>query len=245
VIENVPHEQQKSRAVQEMFTAIAPRYDFLNRLLSLGIDQQWRQFVGRRLADLEHPQVLDVACGTADLSLAIRKGNRQAKVVGLDFSTQMLTLAQEKIRQLSEADGLDLLAGSAEDLPFADQSFDALTIAFGIRNVIDRPRALREFCRVMKPGARLVILEFSLPDQFLLRTLYRLYFLKILPFIGGLFARKSAYKYLPESVVQFPERDEFARMVKGAGFSKLRYHPLTGGIVTVYLGEKIYINQGG
>ncbi len=245
MIENVPHEQQKSRAVQEMFTAIAPRYDFLNRLLSLGIDQQWRQFVGRRLADLEHPQVLDVACGTADLSLAIRQSNRQAKVVGLDFSTQMLTLAQEKIRQLSEADGLDLLAGSAEDLPFADQSFDALTIAFGIRNVIDRPRALREFCRVMKPGARLVILEFSLPDQFLLRTLYRLYFLKILPFIGGLFARKSAYKYLPESVVQFPERDEFARMVKGAGFSKLRYHPLTGGIVTVYLGEKIYINQGG
>ncbi len=245
MIENVPHEQQKSRAVQEMFTAIAPRYDFLNRLLSLGIDQQWRQFVGRRLADLDHPQVLDVACGTADLSLAIRKGNRQAKVVGLDFSVQMLTLAQEKIRQLSEADGLDLLAGSAEDLPFADQSFDALTIAFGIRNVIDRPRALREFCRVMKPGARLVILEFSLPDQFLLRALYRLYFLKILPFIGGLFARKSAYKYLPESVVQFPERDEFARMVKGAGFSKLRYHPLTGGIVTVYLGEKIYINQGG
>ncbi len=239
MIENVPHEQQKSRAVQEMFTAIAPRYDFLNRLLSLGIDQQWRQFVGRRLADLEHPQVLDVACGTADLSLAIRQSNRQAKVVGLDFSTQMLTLAQEKIRQLSEADGLDLLAGSAEDLPFADQSFDALTIAFGIRNVIDRPRALREFCRVMKPGARLVILEFSLPDQFLLRTLYRLYFLKILPFIGGLFARKSAYKYLPESVVQFPERDEFARMVKGAGFSKLRYHPLTGGIVTVYLGEKL------
>ncbi len=245
MIENVPHEQQKSRAVQEMFTAIAPRYDFLNRLLSLGIDQQWRQFVGRRLADLEHPQVLDVACGTADLSLAIRQSNRQAKVVGLDFSTQMLTLAQEKIRQLSEADGLDLLAGSAEDLPFADQSFDALTIAFGIRNVIDRPRALREFCRVMKPGARLVILEFSLPDQFLLRALYRLYFLKILPLIGGLFARKSAYKYLPESVVQFPERDEFARMVKGAGFSKLRYHPLTGGIVTVYLGEKIYINQGG
>ena len=245
MIENVPHEQQKSRAVQEMFTAIAPRYDFLNRLLSLGIDQQWRQFVGRRLADLEHPQVLDVACGTADLSLAIRQSNRQAKVVGLDFSTQMLTLAQEKITQLSEADGLDLLAGSAEDLPFADQSFDALTIAFGIRNVIDRPRALREFCRVMKPGARLVILEFSMPDQFLLRALYRLYFLKILPLIGGLFARKSAYKYLPESVVQFPERDEFARMVKGAGFSKLRYHPLTGGIVTVYLGEKIYINQGG
>ena len=239
MIENVPHEQQKSRAVQEMFTAIAPRYDFLNRLLSLGIDQQWRQFVGRRLADLEHPQVLDVACGTADLSLAIRQSNRQAKVVGLDFSTQMLTLAQEKIRQLSEADGLDLLAGSAEDLPFADQSFDALTIAFGIRNVIDRPRALREFCRVMKPGARLVILEFSMPDQFLLRALYRLYFLKILPLIGGLFARKSAYKYLPESVVQFPERDEFARMVKGAGFSKLRYHPLTGGIVTVYLGEKL------
>jgi len=239
VIENKLHGRQKSQAVQEMFTAIAPRYDFLNRLLSLGIDQQWRQFVGRRLADLDHPQVLDVACGTADLSLAIRQCNRQAKVVGLDFSVRMLDLAKEKIRQSSEIDALDLLAGSAEDLPFSDQSFDALTIAFGIRNVIDRPRALCEFCRVMKPGARLVVLEFSLPDQLFLRSLYRLYFLKILPFIGGLFARKSAYEYLPESVVKFPERDEFTRMVKEAGFSKLRYHSLTGGIVTVYLGEKV------
>lgn len=239
MIENKLHGRQKSRAVQEMFTAIAPRYDFLNRLLSLGIDQQWRQFVGRRLADLDQPLVLDVACGTADLSLAIKQRNRQAKVVGLDFSLQMLTLAQEKIRRLPETEGLDLLAGSAEDLPFADRSFDALTIAFGIRNVIDRPRALREFCRVLKPGARLVVLEFSLPDQFLLRSLYRLYFLKILPFIGGLFARKSAYKYLPESVVKFPEREDFARMLKDAGFDKLRYHSLTAGIVTVYLGETV------
>lgn len=239
MIEDKLHEQQKSRAVQEMFTAIAPRYDFLNRLLSLGIDQQWRQFVGRRLADLDQPQVLDVACGTADLSLAIKQCNRQAKVVGLDFSLQMLTLAQEKIRRLPIAADLDLLAGSAEDLPFADRSFDALTIAFGIRNVIDRSRALREFCRVLKPGARLVVLEFSLPDQFLLRSLYRLYFLKILPLIGGLFARKSAYKYLPESVVKFPKREDFVRMLKDAGFGKLRYHTLTAGIVTVYLGEKV------
>jgi len=239
VIENEAHGRQKSRAVQEMFAAIAPRYDFLNRLLSLGIDQQWRQFVGRRLADLDHPHVLDVACGTADLSLAVKKCNSRAKVVGLDFSVQMLNLAREKIRQLPAADDFGLLAGSAEDLPFDDQVFDALTIAFGIRNVVDRSRALEEFCRVLKTGARLVILEFSLPDQFLLRALYRLYFLRILPLIGGLFARKSAYQYLPESVLQFPQRDEFVRMVRDAGFGKLRYHSLTGGIVTVYLGERI------
>ncbi|RLB67729.1 MAG: bifunctional demethylmenaquinone methyltransferase/2-methoxy-6-polyprenyl-1,4-benzoquinol methylase UbiE [Deltaproteobacteria bacterium] len=235
---NESGDRQKSRAVQEMFTAIAPRYDFLNRLLSLGIDRQWRNFVGRRLADLNRPLVLDVACGTADLGLAIRQQNPGAKIVGLDFSLQMLILAGEKIRRLPEAEAFELLAGSAEDLPFTRRKFDALTIAFGIRNVIDRPRALREFYRVLKPGGRLVILEFSMPDQPLLRSLYRLYFLRVLPFIGGLFARRSAYQYLPESVVRFPEREEFVRMVQDAGFGRLRYHSLTGGIVTVYLGEK-------
>ncbi|MBW1645751.1 MAG: class I SAM-dependent methyltransferase, partial [Deltaproteobacteria bacterium] len=135
----------RARAVREMFGAIAPRYDFLNRLLSLGIDQQWRRFVARRLADLEEPLVLDVACGTADLSLAVRERNPGARVVGLDFSEEMLRLAAAKVARRGLASSVVFVAGSAEELPFADNLFAGLTIAFGIRNVIDRPRALAEF----------------------------------------------------------------------------------------------------
>ncbi|MBN2332873.1 MAG: bifunctional demethylmenaquinone methyltransferase/2-methoxy-6-polyprenyl-1,4-benzoquinol methylase UbiE [Deltaproteobacteria bacterium] len=231
-------QQQQAQAVQEMFTAIAPRYDFLNRLLSLGIDQQWRRFVGRRLAHLNCPRVLDVACGTADLSLAIQQANPGAEVVGLDFSEQMLVLGQQKVERLAMGDRITLLAASAEDLPFPDNSFDALSIAFGIRNVIDRHKALMEFYRVLKSGTMVVVLEFSMPEQAVLNRLYQWYFLKVLPLIGGLFARKSAYQYLPESVVNFPGRNEFSLMLKEAGFSRCRYHSLTFGIVTVYLAEK-------
>ena len=233
-----PEASSRARAVREMFSAIAPRYDFLNRLLSLGIDQQWRRYVARRLADLEQPQVLDVACGTGDLSLAVHDRHPGAMVVGLDFSEAMLHLAGEKIKRRGLADRIVFVAGSAEDLPFANGFFDGLTIAFGIRNVIDRPRALAEFHRVLRPGGRLVVLEFSLPEQRIFGRIYQWYFFKVLPFIGGLFARKSAYRYLPESVARFPTRSEFSRLLTVAGFGQCRYHSLTFGIVTVYLAVK-------
>ncbi len=230
--------RNRARAVREMFSAIAPRYDFLNRLLSLGIDQQWRRFVARSLVSLEKPLVLDVACGTGDLSLAIAGRHPGATVVGLDFSEEMLRLAREKVYRRGRDDRVALVAGSAEELPFAADFFAGLTIAFGIRNVVDRPRALAEFRRVLRPGGRLVILEFSLPENRLFRLVYQGYFFKVLPFIGGLFARRSAYRYLPESVARFPGRDEFCRLLAAAGFRQRRYHTLTGGIVTIYLAEK-------
>ncbi len=229
--------ENRGRAIQEMFSAIAPRYDFLNRLLSLGIDQSWRQTLVRMALREESRAILDVACGTGDVSLALRQKTPQARIVGLDFSQAMLDLAKIKIDRAQA--GIELVAASAEELPFPKADFDLLTIAFGIRNVVDKKKALVEFYRVLKPHGRLVVLEFSQPQMAWLRTLYNFYFFKVLPLIGGLFARRSAYRYLPDSVAKFPSRDEFVGWLKEAGFRQCRYHSLTFGIATLYLAEKL------
>ena len=228
--------ENRARAICDMFSAIAPRYDFLNRLLSLGIDQGWRRTLARMALRKETSAILDVACGTGDISLALRQKAPQARIVGLDFSQEMLDLAKVKIEK-KQAD-IDLVAASAEDLPFPDADFDLLTIAFGIRNVVDKKKALAEFYRVLKPRGRVAVLEFSQPQIAWLRSLYNFYFFKILPLVGGLFISHSAYSYLPESVAQFPSRDEFAGWLKEAGFQHCRYHSLTFGIATLYLAEK-------
>ncbi len=227
----------RAEAIRDMFSAIAPRYDFLNRLLSLGIDRGWRRTLARMALNKETRAILDVACGTGDVSLELRRKVPEARIVGLDFSPAMLELAQAKIEK-AEAD-IELVAASAEELPFAAAEFDLLTIAFGIRNVVDKKKALAEFNRVLKRDGRLAILEFSQPDYTWLRALYNFYFFKILPFIGGLFARRSAYQYLPDSVAKFPPRDEFVNWLKAAGFKRCRYHSLTCGIATLYLAEKV------
>ncbi|MCK5540269.1 MAG: bifunctional demethylmenaquinone methyltransferase/2-methoxy-6-polyprenyl-1,4-benzoquinol methylase UbiE [Deltaproteobacteria bacterium] len=229
--------ENRGRAIQEMFSAIAPRYDFLNRLLSLGIDQSWRKTLVRMALREESRAILDVACGTGDVSLALRQKTPQARIVGLDFSQAMLDLAKIKIDRAQA--GIELVAASAEELPFPKADFDLLTIAFGIRNVVDKKKALVEFYRVLKPHGRLVVLEFSQPQMAWLRTLYNFYFFKVLPLIGGLFARRSAYRYLPDSVAKFPSRDEFVGWLKEAGFRQCRYHSLTFGIATLYLAEKL------
>ena len=226
----------RADAIRDMFSAIAPRYDFLNRLLSLGIDRGWRRTLSRMALNEDTQAILDVACGTGDVSLALREKAPAARIVGLDFSQAMLDLARVKIDKV-KAD-IELVAASAEELPFPAADFDLVTIAFGIRNVVDKKRALAEFNRVLKTGGRLAVLEFSQPDYAWLRTLYNFYFFKILPFIGGLFARRSAYQYLPDSVAKFPSRDEFVRWLKEAGFERCRYHSLTFGIATLYLAEK-------
>jgi len=233
---NIDHEN-RGQAIRDMFSAIAPRYDFLNRLLSLGIDQGWRRTLARMAIWQEPEAILDVACGTGDISLALRQKAPRARIVGLDFSQAMLDLAQVKIER-AQAD-IELVAASAEEIPFPDADFDLLTIAFGIRNVVDKKRALAEFYRVMKPQGRLAVLEFSQPQVAWLRTLYNFYFFKILPLVGGLFARRSAYSYLPESVAKFPSRDQFSDWLKEAGFQSCRYHSLTFGIATLYLAEKL------
>ncbi|MBN2808342.1 MAG: bifunctional demethylmenaquinone methyltransferase/2-methoxy-6-polyprenyl-1,4-benzoquinol methylase UbiE [Deltaproteobacteria bacterium] len=229
-------DENRARAIREMFSAIAPRYDFLNRLLSLGIDQGWRRTLVRMAVNKEPAAILDVACGTGDVSLALRGKAPGSRIVGLDFSQAMLDLARVKI-ECAQA-RIELVAASAEALPFPAGGFDLVTIAFGIRNVVDQKKALAEFYRVLRPEGRLAVLEFSQPEVAWLRLLYNFYFFKILPLIGGLFARRSAYSYLPESVAKFPSREVFAGWLRDAGFLRCRYHSLTFGIATLYLAEK-------
>ncbi len=229
----------KGERIREMFDTIAPRYDFLNRLLSLGIDQRWRRFAVRQIRCSATGRVLDVATGTGDVALAIAAATpATVTVTGIDFSPQMVGLGVEKVTSSPYAGRITLQVAPCEAIPFADDTFDSATIAFGIRNVVDRLSGLREMCRVLKPGGRVVILEFSNPRSRLFKALYNFYFLRVLPVIGGLFSTFSAYKYLPDSVLEFPPQEEFKRTMAEAGFRNVVHHDLTFGIATVYVGEK-------
>ncbi|HEY5974740.1 MAG TPA: bifunctional demethylmenaquinone methyltransferase/2-methoxy-6-polyprenyl-1,4-benzoquinol methylase UbiE [Geobacteraceae bacterium] len=229
----------KGERIREMFDTIAPRYDFLNRLLSLGIDQRWRRFAVSQLPAMTDSMVLDVATGTGDVALTIAARTPQGvRVVGVDFSPQMVELGRQKVRNSPFADRVSLEVAPCEAIPYPDGTFAAATIAFGIRNVVDRLEGLREMARVLAPGGRIVILEFSNPRSRIFKTLYNFYFLRILPLIGGLFSRFSAYQYLPDSVLEFPSQEAFKELMAQAGFTRLVHYDLTGGIATVYVGDK-------
>ncbi len=228
----------KKEKVQEMFNGIAPKYDLLNHLLSLGIDKAWRRKAMRELERGAKDRVLDVACGTGDFSIeALRHGVRQ--VVGVDISENMLAVAREKARDKGLEEQLEFLYGDSEQLTFPDENFDAVTVAFGVRNFEHLERGLREMCRVLRPGGRVVILEFSTPDRFPMKQLYRFYFKHILPRVGGLVSGdRGAYEYLPASVFAFPQGDRFLDIMRACGFRDVRRRPLTFGIATLYTGEK-------
>jgi demethylmenaquinone methyltransferase/2-methoxy-6-polyprenyl-1,4-benzoquinol methylase len=229
----------KGERIREMFDTIAPRYDFLNRLLSLGIDQHWRRFAVRQIRYTPSGKILDVATGTGDVALAIAAATpATVTICGVDFSPQMVALGSEKVKASPYADRITLHVAPCEAIPFDDDTFEAATIAFGIRNVVDRLVGLKEMGRVLKPGGRIVILEFSNPRSKLFKALYNFYFLKVLPVVGGLFSTFSAYKYLPDSVLEFPPQEEFKRTMAEAGFRNVVHHDLTFGIATVYVGEK-------
>lgn len=230
---------QKGEQIQQMFDAIAPRYDFLNHLLSFGIDKRWRRTAVRLIKAPENGHILDVATGTGDLALEIAKVTPpSAKITGADFSPEMVALGQAKIAASPFASRIDFKVAPCEDLPFASNSFDSVTIAFGIRNVVDRRLGLAELWRVTKPGGRLIILEFSTPRSALFRWLYHFYFKRILPFVGGLFSSYNAYKYLPDSVMEFPSSEEFCATISDVGFRQVRCQPLTFGIASIYTGSK-------
>ncbi len=229
----------KGRGIRDMFQTIAPRYDFLNRLLSLGIDRYWRSFAVGQLDIPDNGKVLDIATGTGDVALKVAAMTpASVAIVGEDFTQGMLVLGKEKISSSPYADRIQLVNAPCESIPHPDQMFDGITIAFGIRNVVDREAGLNEMCRVLKPGGRAVILEFSTPRSRFFGALYNFYFRRLLPFIGGLFSRRSAYQYLPDSVLEFPSREDFSSMMQQAGFSETEYYDLTFGIVTVYVGTK-------
>lgn len=228
---------EKGRAIQRMFDAIAPRYDLLNRILSLGIDRRWRRFAVAQLEIPEGGWVLDQATGTGDVALEIAaRTPASVRIVGEDFTQGMLRLGQEKIAASPYRNRIFLVNAPCETIPHPSGIFDGVTIAFGIRNVVDRAAGLREMCRVLKPGGRVVVLEFSHPRRRLFRGLYYLYFRRILPFVGGLLSRRSAYQYLPDSVLEFPDRETFKALMGQAGFADVRHFDLTFGIATVYVG---------
>jgi demethylmenaquinone methyltransferase/2-methoxy-6-polyprenyl-1,4-benzoquinol methylase len=229
----------KGEKIQQMFGNIAPRYDFLNRLLSFGIDRRWRKKAVRLLKFREGSRILDVATGTGDVALEIAKSTPDSvRITGADFCREMVDLGEAKVAASPYAGRIDFRVAPCEDLPFPDNTFDSITIAFGIRNVVDRKLGLAEMWRVMRPGGRMIILEFSTPRSLLFRQIYLFYFRRFLPVIGGLFSRYNAYKYLPDSVLEFPSHEEFSRMMTEAGFKGIHIHELTLGIASIYAGEK-------
>lgn len=225
--------------VRDMFDNIAPKYDFLNRLLSLRQDTVWRANMVKAAGLTTGAAVLDVACGTCDVGLeASRSLLGSTRVVGLDFSYGMLTLGKAKLNQ-SHNQTISLVNGDALNLPLRPGMFDAVFIAFGIRNIMDRSRAIAQFKEALKPGGRLVVLELTTPEKGILRQLYLTYFQKILPVIGSFFSKHdNAYAYLPASVIKFPAPAEFAKLIRGEGFKNVRFKQMTFGIVTLFVGTR-------
>lgn len=221
-------------AIREMFDSIAHRYDLLNRLLSAGRDVSWRRFAVRRLLSNRSGLYLDVATGTADVALEIIQQAPSCQVVGLDFAERMLELAKPKIA----GQPIELIRGDALAMPFPDSTFHGSIVAYGVRNFPDRLQGLKEMARVVKPGGRVVVLEFSTPSG-LLGDAYRLYFQHFLPRIGGLISgNREAYSYLHQSVEAFPPPQIFCDMMIQAGLARIRCLPLTFGITICYVGEK-------
>ena len=232
-------DQTKKEEVREMFDNIAPKYDLLNHTLSGNIDRVWRRRVVSEVRRAKPGRILDVATGTGDLAIAMARRIRDVQVLAVDLSERMLAVARRKI----EARGLDgrivLDRGDAERLAVADASVDVATVAFGVRNFGDLGAGLRELARTIKPGGKVVILEFSRPRNRAFRALYEFYSYKILPRIGGLVSRdKRAYEYLPASVGEFPAPEEFMGMMDRAGFRNCRARSQSFGIAQIYIGEK-------
>jgi demethylmenaquinone methyltransferase/2-methoxy-6-polyprenyl-1,4-benzoquinol methylase len=228
----------KKEQIARMFNNISFRYDFLNHFLSLGIDRLWRKTAIRMLQSGKPRQILDVATGTGDFAIQALRLN-PAKVTGIDISEGMLSIGRKKLEKLKLTDKIDLLTGDSENLQFADETFDAVTVGFGVRNFEDLVKGLTEIRRVLKKDGMLVVLEFSKPAKFPMRQLYNFYFRNILPGLGRLISKdRAAYTYLPESVEAFPDGTDFENILRKVGFKETSCRPLTFGISSIYTGRK-------
>ncbi|SEK74408.1 bifunctional demethylmenaquinone methyltransferase/2-methoxy-6-polyprenyl-1,4-benzoquinol methylase UbiE [Parapedobacter koreensis] len=229
----------KKQQVADMFNNISGTYDFLNHFLSFGIDVIWRKKAIRALKTIQPQQLLDVATGTGDFALEALKTLKPANVIGVDISQGMLDIAKDKIIKKGLENQFKVLLGDSENLPFADNTFDAVTVAFGVRNFEHLEKGLADICRVLQPGGKAVVLEFSKPKSFPVKQLYNFYSRRVLPLIGMAFSKDSrAYTYLPESVAQFPDGKDFTDILRQVGFSQTECRPQTFGICTIYIGTK-------
>ena len=228
----------KKEQVATMFDNIAGNYDFLNHFLSLGIDIFWRKRLVRKLLKQKPQNILDVATGTADLAIAMMK-IKPFNVVGIDISNGMLEVGRKKIKQQDLEKTIQLQQADSEDLPFKDATFDAVTVSFGARNFENLQKGLSEMARVLKPGGKIYILEFSKPTLLPFKQLYDFYFKFVLPLIGKLLSKdNAAYTYLPESVKAFPHGKELNSIIENCGYTNAKNHPLTMGIASIYTAQK-------
>lgn len=229
-------EQTKKEQVEEMFDNIAPTYDRLNHIMSLNIDRIWRRRVMRIIRRAKPQRIMDVATGTGDLAIAMARKVNEAHILGVDLSEEMLSEARKKIKRLELEKRITLEKGDAENLTMvASKSVDAATVAFGVRNFENIERGLSEIYRTLRPGGKLVVLEFSMPKNRLVRWVYRQYAHRLLPRIGGMISKdKQAYTYLPDSVEEFPAPERFAEILKGVGFKSVKLSSQSFGIAYIY-----------
>jgi demethylmenaquinone methyltransferase/2-methoxy-6-polyprenyl-1,4-benzoquinol methylase len=234
---------KRETRIRTMFGNIAPRYDLLNHLLSMNIDRYWRWRTTRLVPPVLDPSapILDVCTGTGDLALAYdRAAKRRVPIVGSDFCLPMLLPARKKAEKSRASQRIRFIEADTQQLPFADDTFQIVSVAFGLRNVTDTDRGLGEMVRVARPGGRVAILEFSRPRDWFFGSIYSLYFRWILPAVGQLVSRSRdrAYEYLPASVMQFPDGEALASKLREHGLTEVRWHPMTFGIATLYVGTK-------
>lgn len=238
IVKPYTSERGKKEQVAQMFDSIAKRYDFLNHFLSLGIDKGWRKKAIKELKGQNIKKLLDIATGTGDLAIEASK-IKGIDIIGIDISEQMLAIGRKKIKQAGLAQRIELLKGDSEQLQFNNNSFDAITAAFGVRNFENLNKGLTEMYRVLAPGGKVIILEFSKPTTFPFKHLYQFYFKYILPGIGRLVSKDhAAYTYLPQSVQAFPDGELFIKELQKASFTNCRFTKLTFGVASIYIGEK-------
>ena len=229
--------------IELMFNDIAPTYDKLNHILSFNVDKSWRRKAVRRLkkslANISNPKILDVACGTADSTIQIAKSIENAEIVGVDISDGMLAIGEEKVEKLGLNDRITFSKSCAENIEFQDNTFDAVFVAFGVRNFSDRTKGLIEILRILKPNGILMVLELSEPQNVIIRWFYNLYFKNILPFIGKrVSGNANAYRYLQQTVEKFPMPKEFVTMLETVGYQDIKHKALSFGLCRIYQAKK-------
>ena len=232
-------EKTTKSPVRAMFDRIAPSYDMLNHLLSLGIDHLWRRRAVRELRKFAPKRVLDLATGTCDLAIAIAKGIEGVKVMGTDISTEMVEVGRVKVAKRGLSEQIELGIADAENLPYGEGEFDAVTVGFGVRNFTNKEQGLSEMARVLREGGVVEILELSRPTNKIFAPIFRFYFHKVMPIMGGwISGDRAAYKYLPASVDSFPAPERFVQMMREAGLQECRAIRLTFGVAYIYIGVK-------